>query len=45
LFRLKAGGSLPQPVHISTNIIRWRWSDVSAYLARLPLRRSRGRDT
>ena len=38
VFRLRAKGTLPAPVEISTNIIRWRMADIRDYLASLPRR-------
>jgi len=39
LFRLRAKKIIPEPVSISTNIIRWRARDVRAYLESLMPRR------
>jgi predicted DNA-binding transcriptional regulator AlpA len=41
LFRLRARGDLPAPVEIATNIVRWRSSDVNAYVAGLKTRKPR----
>jgi predicted DNA-binding transcriptional regulator AlpA len=43
LFRLRAKHAIPEPVEISTNTIRWRVSDVQAYLESLQSRRVRPR--
>jgi predicted DNA-binding transcriptional regulator AlpA len=39
LFRLRANRSLPDPVEISTNCLRWRLSDIIAYLNNLKKRK------
>jgi predicted DNA-binding transcriptional regulator AlpA len=43
IFRLRARGVLPAPMELSTNIIRWRSSDIRAYLAGLKTRKIRRR--
>jgi predicted DNA-binding transcriptional regulator AlpA len=43
IFRLRAKALLPDPVEISTNIIRWRASDVRNYLDTLRPRKARPR--
>jgi predicted DNA-binding transcriptional regulator AlpA len=43
VFRLRAKRALPDPVEISTNIVRWRSRDIRSYLDRLRPRRPRYR--
>jgi len=43
LFRLRAKGRVPEPVEVSTNIIRWRACDIQVYLDGLKPRRIRRR--
>jgi len=44
IFRLRASGALPPPVHISTNIVRWRGADIRAYLDDAKNRKPQRRD-
>jgi predicted DNA-binding transcriptional regulator AlpA len=39
LFRLRSKGLIPSPVAISAKIVRWRASDIQAYLDGLPQRK------
>jgi predicted DNA-binding transcriptional regulator AlpA len=41
LFRLRSKGVIPPPVAISAKIVRWRTSDIRAYLDGLPQRKLR----
>ncbi len=41
VFRLRQRGDLPPPVEVSRNIVRWRLSDLRAYLDRLAVRKPR----
>jgi predicted DNA-binding transcriptional regulator AlpA len=41
VFRLRSQGALPAPVELSSNIIRWRPSDICAYIDRLRTRKGR----
>lgn len=41
IFRMRARQAIPEPVEISTNIVRWRSRDIRAYLDRLRPRRLR----
>lgn len=43
VFRLRAGGLLPQPLQLSTNLIRWRTADIHRYIVELQQRKPRRR--
>jgi predicted DNA-binding transcriptional regulator AlpA len=43
VFRLRAGGLLPPPVELSTNLIRWRADDIHRFIAELKVRKPRRR--
>ncbi len=32
VWRLRDSGQLPQPVHVSRHLLRWRLSDIVAYM-------------
>ena len=41
VWRLRDTGELPQPVRVSRNLLRWRLSEIDAYMRRGSTARSR----
>jgi len=43
VFRMRAKGALPPAYELTTNLIRWRSTDIQEYIRDLRIRKPRGR--
>jgi predicted DNA-binding transcriptional regulator AlpA len=43
VFRMRAAGLLPPPLELTTNLIRWRASDIQRFIGELRIRKARRR--